>query len=77
MLKFAPAFTEIADSDANADGLQLSTCCKSIASELEITPPSFVGSSSNVEEELHWRGRRGREGGEKLKYICFQGQISI
>ncbi|KAJ1423595.1 hypothetical protein SESBI_12218 [Sesbania bispinosa] len=59
-LKFAPAFTKIADSDANGDGIQLSTCCKSIASELEITPPSCVGSSSNVEEN-GGRGKRDME----------------
>ncbi|KAJ1376758.1 hypothetical protein SESBI_49607 [Sesbania bispinosa] len=49
-LNFAAAFTKILDADANGEGLQLSTCCKSIATELEITPPSCVASSTNGEE---------------------------
>ncbi|KAJ1426332.1 hypothetical protein SESBI_10350 [Sesbania bispinosa] len=49
-LKFAPAFTKLADCNATGEGLELSTCCKSIITELDITPPSCVASSSNVDE---------------------------
>ncbi|KAJ1400508.1 hypothetical protein SESBI_29493 [Sesbania bispinosa] len=49
-LKFAPAFPKLAEADANGEGLELSTCCKTIATELEITPPSCVTSSANGEE---------------------------
>ncbi|KAJ1403627.1 Nucleic acid-binding, OB-fold [Sesbania bispinosa] len=48
-------------TDANGQGLELSTCCKSIVTELEITPPSCVASSSNVEES----GSSGKRDGEE------------
>ncbi|KAJ1442839.1 Nucleic acid-binding, OB-fold [Sesbania bispinosa] len=50
LLKFAPALTKLPECNATGEGLELSTCCKSTVTELDITPPSCVASSSNVEE---------------------------